>query len=246
MSNLIKYLSCTIFSGLFSVMSCCSKDSSIESKQLDDLTIVKTVYSDTKDIFIEVFNENQKKLQKFRYGDGISYCDTNVYVHTWLGIKEFPNDMELYDEQDSVIEQTKCVKSGERSFENMGKQIVYDCIRIKFDQQQRIKVDGMPIGKTNKANKQVTNFRLLKGCDVLNRTLVSDIEYDYERKKIKKTIYNQNGNVESVSYLNYPFRDLLEKKLYIDGEYIKTKCFANDSLKIDAKEFVDEKGSCLE
>ncbi len=231
---------------VFFLLTCCSKESSIETIEIDNLKIIKTVRLDTKVAVMDIFDGSKKRLQKFRYNDGISFCDSSVYVRTWLGIIEFPNHMEVYDEQDSVIEQTECAKNGESSFENVGKQFVYDCIRFKFDTKHRINVDGMPLGRTKKAYKQVTNFKLRKSCLGQDRTLVSDVEYDYERKRVKKTIYNQNGNVESISYLTYPFEDTFEKKLYIDGEYIKTKCFANDPLKIEATEFVDEKGSCLE
>jgi hypothetical protein len=231
---------------VFFLLTCCSKEPSTETIEIDNLKIIKTERLDSKAVVMDVFNGSEKRLQKFRYNDGISFCDSSVYVRTWLGIIEFPNHMEMYDEQDSVIEQTECAKNGESLFENVGKQFIYDCIRFKYDTKHRIKVDGKPFGRTKKTYKQVTNFKLRKSCLGQDRTLVSDVEYDYELKRVKKTIYNQNGNVESISYLTYPFGDILEKKLYIDGEYIRTKCFANDSLKIDAKEFIDEKESCLE
>ena len=56
----------------------------------------------------------------------------------------------------------------------------------------------------------------------------------------------RNGKIESISFYTYPHEKIYEKKLFVDGKYIKTKCFANDSLKIEAKEVVDEKGSCIE
>lgn len=228
------------------LLNCCSKEPSIETIEIDDLKIIKTERSDTKTVVMDVFNGSKKRIHRFRYNDGISFCDTNGYARAWLGIVEFPNYMEMYDEQDSVMEQTECTKNWESLFENVGKQITYDCTSFKFDDKQRIKIDGMPLGRTKKAYKQVTSFKLRKGCLGQDRTLVSDVEYDYGRKRMKKTIYNQNGNVESISYLIYPFGNIFEKLLYIDGEYIKTKCFANDSLKIEAREFFNEKQSCFD
>ena len=107
----------------------------------------------------------------------------------------------------------------------VGKQFVYDCIRFKFDTKHRIKVDRMPLGRTKKAYKQVTNFKLCKSCLGQDRALVSDVECDYERKRVKKTIYNQNGNVESILYLTYPFEDIFEKKTLYRWRIYKDKMF---------------------
>jgi len=155
------------------------------------------------------------------------------------------NEILFFDNQDRLVAKDNCVKIGEGINNDDGKRFIYDCVRHEFDLKHKVRVDDFPRGSKN-AIKRKVNLKIERDCNGIMRIPVSESEYNYDKANVKRLIYNQNGKIESISFYTYPHEKIYEKKLFVDGEYIKTKCFANDSLKIEAKEFVDENGSCME
>ena len=195
------------------------------------------------EMIVSYFDGEKHLLLKNRFIDPVVMCDSNKAFRN--EINSHPNEILFFDEQDSLVAKDNCVKIGDGFNNEDGKRFIYDCMRYEFDLKHRIRVDGFP-KSSKKTIKRLINLRIERNCNGIMRIPISESEYNYEEGFVKRLAYNQNGKIESISFYTYPHEKIYEKKLFVDGEYIKTKCFANDSLKIDAKEFVDEKGSCIE
>lgn len=236
-----------ILSLLFVWNGCCdSNDEVVKTAQKDDLTIVMTKNLKTASVTLEFFNENAKRITTHYYRNGFTMCDPSWPYQS--KVNEYPDEIEIFDDQDSLAAKIECLKVGEGVLGKYGKKFIYDCNQFEYDSIHRAKVGGMDYlpGLTEKAIKRTFHFKLIQDCNGPSRIPMLEILYDYDKKRAKKLAYNQNGKIESISLYTYPHEKIYEKKLFVDGEYIKTKCFANDSLKIEAREFVDEKKSCLE
>lgn len=248
MSKLISLLTKSLIMGLLFVWSGCSdsNDKVVETTQKDDLTIITTRNPKTGSVTLDIFNEKAKRIATHYYGNGFTTCDTNMLYRS--KINEFPDEIEIFDDQDSLAAKIECLKVGEGMPGKNGKKFVYDCNKIEYDSTYRVKVGGMDYlpRLTEKAIKRAIHFTLIKDCNGPARIPMLESLYDYEKKQAKRLAYNQNGKLESISLYTIPHEKIYEKKLFVDGEYIKTKCFPNDSLNIEAREFVDEKKSCIE
>lgn len=192
---------------------------------------------------INYYDNKNHLLLKARFTIPVNMCDTNKAFRN--EINSHPNEILFFDDQDRLVAKDNCVKIGEGINNDDGKRYIYDCVRHEFDLKHNVRVDDFPRG-SKKAIKRKVNLKIERDCNGITRIPVSESEYNYDKANVKRLIYNQNGKIESISFYTYPHEKIYEKKLFVDGEYIKTKCFANDSLKIEAKEFVDEKGSCIE
>ena len=192
---------------------------------------------------VDYFDEKNHLLLKTRFTEPIDICDTNKSFRN--EINSHPDETLFFDEQDSLVARETCIKIGEGFNDGSGKRFVYECARHEFDLKHRIRVDGIP-RSTKKAVKRIVKLRIERDCNGVMRIPISESEYDYDKANGKRLTYNQNGKIESISFYTYPQERIYEKKLFVDGEYIKTKCFANDSLKITAKDIFDEKQSCFD
>lgn len=224
-------------------VNCSSNDKIIETKIIDGLTIVKSEDLKTNNVILEFFDKNNKKVSKHFYGNGFTICDTNMFYQN--KINEYPNEIESFNEQDSLVAKIECLKIGDGIQGKNGKKFIYDCNRTEYHLECRIKAgfDYGP-GYTKKAIKYISHFKINQDCNGPRRTFISESEYDYDEMRMKKKTYNQNGVIESVSYYIYPQEKIYEKVLYIDGEYIKTKCFANDTFGTKNEEYVNENKHC--
>lgn len=224
---------------------CCDLDDKSEKIfQEDGLKIIKTEYKSSKNVVLDFFNERGKRISVHHYDNGYTTCDTNMFFRN--KINEYPNEIEIYNERDRIVSKIDCIKVGEQTIGEQEKKFIYDCIQVNYDpiHQNKI-VHGTP-GATEKAIQRTIHLRIDKDCNGVARIPILEDVYDYEKNIVKKFVYNQVGGLESISSYFYPRREIYEKKLYIDGEYIKTKCFANDSLKLVDKELFDENKTCLE
>lgn len=247
--NKLNFLPITFFIlNLLFVWNGCSDSNEkiVKTTQKDDLTIVMTENLKTASVTLDFFNEKNKRITTHYYGNGFTICDTSLLYQS--KINEYPDEIEIFDDQDSLAAKIECLKVGEGVLGKYGKKFIYDCNQLEYDSIHRVKVGGIDYrpGLTKKAIKRTFHFKLIQDCKGPARIPMSEILYDYDKKRVKRLAYNQNGKIESISLYTYPHEKIYEKKLFIDGEFIKTKCFANDSLKIETKEFVDEKKSCLE
>lgn len=236
-----QFLICWCF--LFTTGCDSEKKSDKQVVRKGDLLLVMEMDSITNLRTIDYFDDNNHLLLKARFTDPIDICDSNKVFRN--EINSHPNETLFFDEQDSLVAKDNCVKIGEGINDGNGKRFIYDCVRHEFDFKHRVRVDGFP-KDSKKAIKRTINLKVERNCNGIMRIPVSESEYNYDKANVKRMIYNQNGKIESISFYSYPHEKIYEKKLYIDGEYIKTKCFANDSLKIVDKELFDENKTCLE
>lgn len=245
MNNLALKIFNFFFGGGALVWQACSdlNDKNEKIYQENGLKIIETEYKSSNKIVFEFFNESGRKISVHHYNNGYTTCDSNMFFRN--KINEFPDEIENYDESDSIVSKIDCVKIGGNIIGNQEKNI-YDCVQVNYDPFHRNKiVHGIP-GATEKAVQRMTHLRIDKDCNGVARIPILENVYDYKKNIVEKLVFNQVGGLESVSSYIYPRREIYEKKLYIDGEYIKTKCYANDSLKIEAREFFDEKQSCFD
>ena len=235
------FLICLFF--LFTTGCNSEKYSDKQVVRKGDLLLVMEKDSITNLKTIDYFDGKNHLLLKARFAEPIEMCDTNKAFRN--EINSHPNEILFFDEQDSLVAKDVCVKIGEGIDDGNGKRFIYDCVRIEFDLKHRIRVDGLP-KESKKTVKRAIKLKIERDCNGIIRIPVSESKYDYDKANVERLVYNQNGKIESISFYTYPHEKIFEKKLFVDGEYIKTKCFANDSLKIVTREFFNENQSCFD
>ncbi|NLE04596.1 MAG: hypothetical protein GX638_07325 [Crenarchaeota archaeon] len=175
------------------------------------------------------YNWMNEKIEKIEIYDADNKIGSSTYT-------VYPNEISYYNKIGLLERQEFCKKISENNTVRRCPSKIYECIEYEYKKLSDVKT------------KQ-SQYVLERSCSKNTLTMKKEIFYSEELcdgYDIKIINYNNQGNTESITYKDLLFEQIIEKILYIDGEYIKTKCFKNDSLGTKDEEYMNEKKHCVE